>query len=540
MRCCYVLRLAVFFLISCFSPALALAAEQVVSVHGDLGGTLESFRGNRAQALSSRARTFRSAGVLRLFMDAGGKTVELVLTEKLGRYWPAYFVSTIGITPDYTDVLLLRGTASDGSETVPLAGAVYEQNGVPTLFLDFLSADGTVIEHLTVPLGTNMSVAPVLESTPMSSLPEMACGTDAGHVVAPAVPAPSAATSGNAGTLALRELEIATEADFEYFTAYGSQSNARIAAVMNAADTIYQRDLSIDIVIKSQHVFTSALQPYVSTDSGDLLTEFLTYTNTNEQLGAADAFHLFTGKNIDGSVIGIAYLSVICSAPSFSYGVTQDFGNSTYLVFAHEIGHNLGANHDSSSANVMAPAVSSSNTSFSTTSRNEIANHIAGSGSCMASVDDPDDGGGDDDDDPADPDPREGSVGISVGFDASSNRFSALLVASDAVASDCQGYLMMSSDVTMAGSQTVAWGRKGATRSVGSGKNKKRIAGAGVPLYVQGVYVCPSLGVSVVSAVQTIDPSNATKPKQVTTNAKWIKSTLKAAAKEAKKKKNST
>ena len=59
-----------------------------------------------------------------------------------------------------------------------------------------------------------------------------------------------------------------------------------------------------------------------------------------------DAVHLFTGKTYALSA-GIAYVGAIYSSPKFSYGLSGYVGwaPGKFEVPAHEIGHNLGANH---------------------------------------------------------------------------------------------------------------------------------------------------------------------------------------------------
>merc|ERR1712224_647543 len=62
------------------------------------------------------------------------------------------------------------------------------------------------------------------------------------------------------------------------------------------------------------------------------------------------AVHLLTGKNIDGSVIGIAYVDVMCDSITgdawngeYEYGISQatqsSLGCNVGLVM-HELGHN--------------------------------------------------------------------------------------------------------------------------------------------------------------------------------------------------------
>jgi hypothetical protein len=71
-----------------------------------------------------------------------------------------------------------------------------------------------------------------------------------------------------------------------------------------------------------------------------------------------DVAHLWTGRNMTGSTIGIAYLGVICGGSS--YGVDQirfsNNFNSRVALFAHELGHNWDASehcNDDSECRIM-------------------------------------------------------------------------------------------------------------------------------------------------------------------------------------------
>jgi hypothetical protein len=187
---------------------------------------------------------------------------------------------------------------------------------------------------------------------------------------------------------------LSTDADPEWFAKYGENSNATIASIINVAEAIYDRQLNVRFKIVKQHVYTDT-SPYTMTAPGGLLSAFTRNTENPANLGEnattfeqdVDLKHLFTGKDFDGGVIGIAYIGVICSIPSLSYGITQAFGEGpTAGIFAHEVGHNFGAYHDSNNrGSLMYPSISLPPAeSFSSTSLGEINSHLAESQSCFS------------------------------------------------------------------------------------------------------------------------------------------------------------
>ena len=161
--------------------------------------------------------------------------------------------------------------------------------------------------------------------------------------------------------------ELGCDADYEYFLDYGSSGAVqnRITSVVNTMNLQYESEVDISHTITTILVRTSASQPYTSTDANTLLNQFRNEWNGNQAGIQRDVAQLFTGKEINSSTIGIAWLGVVCNL-SYAYGVVQsdfngNFSSATDLS-AHELGHNWDADHCSCTSNTMNPYITSANT----------------------------------------------------------------------------------------------------------------------------------------------------------------------------------
>ncbi len=220
------------------------------------------------------------------------------------------------------------------------------------------------------------------------------CGTTLAHRIGEAnelvEPQVLAASSG------IKTADIATEADYEYVVASGgaAEATAAILEILNQVDGIYQTQLSIALRVVYQHAWSTPDDPYSSTAAAAMLSEFQNHWNTNFYNVPYDLAHMWTGKDMDGSTIGIAYLSVVCNARSYSYGISQRFNSSPgkYILTAHEIGHNFGASHPDQASpphtectnSIMSSSVGTG-TTFCPFSLAEIASFVTTSSSCLAS-----------------------------------------------------------------------------------------------------------------------------------------------------------
>ena len=194
---------------------------------------------------------------------------------------------------------------------------------------------------------------------------------------------------------ALRVIELATEADFEYVQALGgsNQANAEILSILNMVEGIYERELNRTFDITFQHAWTTQ-DPFAGASSDAFLRSFQSYWNTTYSTVPRDATHLFTAKQ-QFLMTGYAFIGEICkpvtqTRPSFAYAFSGrvDFVPAKYSVTAHEIAHNLGANHNDTAecANTIMNATinGGAQPTFCQASRNEIANYVAANGTCLS------------------------------------------------------------------------------------------------------------------------------------------------------------
>lgn len=148
--------------------------------------------------------------------------------------------------------------------------------------------------------------------------------------------------------------ELAIEADRQFWQWNGSnttQTQNDITTVMNQVDFIFDRDCDVQFSITSLVVTTTNV--YTTNDPTGLLSEFTSFWVANNASIQRDLAHLFTGRNLSGSTIGIAYLSSLCNQ-TLGYGLSQsDFTsnlNSRVGLTCHELGHNFSAPHCNSSS----------------------------------------------------------------------------------------------------------------------------------------------------------------------------------------------
>ncbi len=152
----------------------------------------------------------------------------------------------------------------------------------------------------------------------------------------------------------LRVADLAVDADVQFFQANGGSVAATLADienVVNGVSLIYEREANISYELTTVVIRTQEPDPYSSTDAHTLLQQFRNSWNAFMGGVHRDIAHLFTGKNLDTNIIGVAYTDTMCDAceGGSGYGLSQSrfeslMGRRVCLT-AHELGHNWGAEH---------------------------------------------------------------------------------------------------------------------------------------------------------------------------------------------------
>jgi hypothetical protein len=187
--------------------------------------------------------------------------------------------------------------------------------------------------------------------------------------------------------------ELACDADFEYFSTYGSvtATENRINSVMNTVNLQYEAQVSITHQVGTIIVRSDPADPYTVTDAQDRLCQFITEWTNNQGSIQRDVAQLFTGVDLAGTTIGIAadigatgicQNSGACTGGQFgtqgSYCLSQSDFNGNFScatdLSAHELGHLWGAFHCSCSGNTMNSGITCAN-NFSAGTITSITNY---------------------------------------------------------------------------------------------------------------------------------------------------------------------
>jgi len=325
-----------------FSLSLPVFAGQSGNIHVSHYEPLQRLSMQSQRVAGSQKIT--NSGPVRLSFDALGKSFDLQLESNRG------FLSAASrnALPDGIGIYRgsLAGNAGSWARIV-----VFE--GMPRGFI----WDGNQMYAIEAPgdsiVETNSPVIYRLADTFIEP-GTMSCGSESLSGNGAAIYGKVVGELGSfkaQGAGAVSEIDIGAVGDSIFTNAHGGDAGA-IAAItdrLNRVDGIFSQEIAVQINVPTIETFSDpALDPFTSQSNPSLLLdEVVTYRQGNPAQSSLGLTHLWTGRDLDGTTVGIAYNGVLCR-PNVGAGLSE--GNNTpgfdSLVAAHEIGHNFGAPHD--------------------------------------------------------------------------------------------------------------------------------------------------------------------------------------------------
>ncbi|XP_069037552.1 zinc metalloproteinase/disintegrin-like HR1a isoform X1 [Lepisosteus oculatus] len=124
----------------------------------------------------------------------------------------------------------------------------------------------------------------------------------------------------------------------------------RVLEIINYINVVYQ-PLNTFIALTGLEVWNVQDKINVTAPAGQTLDRFTNWRNSDLiKRKKHDNAQLLTAIDFEGATVGLAFIGTLCSG--HSTGVIQDHSSNAIAVGAtmsHEMGHNLGMNHDTSS-----------------------------------------------------------------------------------------------------------------------------------------------------------------------------------------------
>lgn len=207
-------------------------------------------------------------------------------------------------------------------------------------------------------------------------------------------------TTGRA-TTTCRVLEIATEADFEFFQANGSNvttANNSILATLNQVEGVYQTTFNIRFLVVFQSVWSTSSDPFTIFGGTPVVDELANWWQANRANVSRDIVYFFsakTGHTVKGSARVLGGAVCLSQANSYAFSATA-VTNDLVITTAHEIGHLFSATHPDLSSAACSPTRTimcidpnppvGRVLQFASFSQDEINNWINGNNACLTDV----------------------------------------------------------------------------------------------------------------------------------------------------------
>ena len=165
-----------------------------------------------------------------------------------------------------------------------------------------------------------------------------------------------------------RQIEISLIADTDFQVAEMDDPTGAMLARLNIVEGIFSEQVGLLILATDLRLIPANADPFTATKGATLLEQLGTFRAATPEVRARGLAHLLTGKDLDGTTAGIAYVGTVCDVDRGASLSSRSFGTTiSALIMAHELGHNFGAEHDGEAGSscagvgggfIMAPSVS--------------------------------------------------------------------------------------------------------------------------------------------------------------------------------------
>lgn len=158
-------------------------------------------------------------------------------------------------------------------------------------------------------------------------------------------PALGAATAGGVTRLVRMDIVV----DSQYNDYYGGNGLIEAMSALNVADGIYRENFGMAIEIANAKVFNDRNADPMRLGAVTLEKTLRSFRDLRladpDKSPDVGLTYLFSGNRNTDEAIGLAWIGAVCRTDGFDVGVTTP---TTYgdLLVTHEIGHSMGAHHD--------------------------------------------------------------------------------------------------------------------------------------------------------------------------------------------------
>lgn len=169
-----------------------------------------------------------------------------------------------------------------------------------------------------------------------------------------------------------RLAKIAIVVDSQYNDTFSGSGLDKALSIINAVDGIYREEFGLGLqVTKVLNIVNRQNDPfnYGPVPIEQMLRNFREYRMNSQDLSDVSLVHLFTGNPNTDEPVGLAWIDTACRTDGYDVGISTPYLHDILLA-AHEIAHNLGAQHDTDTAcavqqdKVMWPYISSNTSQY--------------------------------------------------------------------------------------------------------------------------------------------------------------------------------